>query len=234
MTEYYRLNGQALTYAEYWRMSPGVFAFAVAALLKLLHCPLRFTFSIPRLEALTFLEPADIPEWVRDRWQEAVEVCQDEGLRLQFCYTTPVLERGRAAYAGSFLHPEGHVAAAAIAVRHARRTQVAFSCLTRLPGGRWLITSDQPAKMEPHPDDVIVRLVGADPDDVLDRHLEEVRALERPPLRIDPGEWPRLVLEREQRHVDFHIVRGVYVPMTEEEVEQAVEKYGRSPRDRVR
>jgi hypothetical protein len=228
MTEYYRLNGQTLSYAEYWRMSPGIFAFAMAALLKLLHCPVNFAFSIPRPEALTFMEPADIPGWVQKRWQRAVETCQDWGLQLQFCYTLPVLERHREAYAASFLSGDGLVGAAVCAAATRVLSRTTFSCLSRLRGGYALITTDQRKQLEPHPDDQIVRLPGAAPDVILERHLRELGEPERTPWPVNGAEWPQYVLEREQRHVDYHIVRGVYVPMTAAAIERILEQQERS------
>jgi hypothetical protein len=234
MTDYYRVNGQALSYAEYWRLSPGVFAFCVAALLKLLRCPLPFTFSIPRPEAMDFVAPSEIPVWVRERWEEAVDACRDRGLRLQFCYTVPVLERDREGYAASFLSADGLVAGATVAAATRSKRQAHFACLSRLPAGRYFITSDQGKKMEPHPDDEILRLPGAHPEVVLDRHREEIEQPDRTVLRIDPAEWPRQVLEREQRHVDYHIVRGVYVRMSEGEIERILDRQGRARRYRER
>ena len=230
MTEYYRIDGQALTYAEYWRMSPGVFGFTIAAFLKLIRCPMSFTFSIPRPDALTFVEQADVPGWVRRRWEHAMDVCQDEGLRRQFFYTVPTLEDYREGYVASFLFPDRLAGAALIAVAHKNKRKTSFSCVSRLPGRQYLITSDQRLQMEQHPDDEVVRLVGALPEDILDRHREEIARPDTRPVPLDPADWPRFVLEREQRHIDYHRVRGVYVRMTEDEVEDILAKQRRRRR----
>jgi hypothetical protein len=222
MTEWYRLDGQALTYAEYWRMSSRVPPFLIAAVRKALHVPVRFSFSIPRPSALHILQPGDIPGWVRRKWQAAVEACQDRGLALRFCHTVPLLETNREGYGAWFLSVDGLTAAALASARTHGRDGTSFACCSRLPEGGCFVTSDQRRKLEPHPDDEIVRFPGADPSEIVDRHLQAMREPGRRFVRMEELDFPRLVLEREQRHVDFHIVRGVYVRMTEEEIDRIV------------
>lgn len=227
MTEYYRVNGQALTYAEYWRMSPGVLAFAVAAVRKLLHAPMPFTFSLPRPEALYLLEPWEVPVPVRRRWQRAVEACQDRGLRLVFCNTLPLLERDRSSYSAALLRTDGLVGATVVTSVVPRRVETVFACLSRLADGHFLVTIDQPKKMEVPPEYEHVRLPGARPDVVLDRHLEEIQQEGRRLLQASADDWPHLVLQSSQRLFNFHVARGVYVPLAEEEVEEIRRTHGR-------
>jgi hypothetical protein len=222
--EYYRINGQALTYGEYWRLSPNALVFAYVALRKLLRVPMRFTATVPRPDALYLLEPSQISEGIRRRWQPAVEECQDRGLRLQFCNTLPLLERERATYGASLLRTDGLVGAAIVTSIVPSKEKTVFACLSRLANGRLLVTNDQWKKLETPPEYEHVRLPGASPEVVLDRHLEEIQREGRRLLQSDEATWRELVLHWSQRNFDFNLVRGVYVPMTEEEIEEIKEK----------
>jgi hypothetical protein len=76
--------------------------------------------------------------------------------------------------------------------------------------------------MEPMPDQDIERYPGERAGGLYRRHVEHLgRMAERGmiPVRLDPNRLEELVLEREVQYVDFHIHRGVFVPMTEEELD---------------
>src|SRR5262245_13455489 len=84
MKRYYKVDGQKLSYQEYWRMSPEPLSFLIAALRKLLRIPVEFKFSIPRVESLPLLDPAEIPGRVKKKWSAIIDACEDQGLQVQF------------------------------------------------------------------------------------------------------------------------------------------------------
>jgi hypothetical protein len=220
MVRYYKVDGQKLSYPEYWRMSPEPLSFLIAALRKLLRIPVEFRFSIPRVDSLDLLDPAEIPARVKKKWRAMIGECEDQGLQVQFYYTLPVLEDTRESYAVTLLSDDGLVATNVTYAGTPSIEKTAFSCLSKLRDGHCLITSSQPKQMEPCPEDEIDRLPGRSPADLLAHHREKISSSadsDRTPVRLNESKLQQLVLQREQGHVDFHIERGVYVPMTKTE-----------------
>jgi hypothetical protein len=98
--------------------------------------------------------------------------------------------------------------------------QVLFNCFSRLRDDRPVVTSDHEWKLVPHSDDLPEYPPGASPAAVVERHLARLQAPDVWPVRIAKADLPGVILAREQRHVDHGVERGVYVPMTEPEVER--------------
>lgn len=219
MTQYFRVDGQRLTYAEYWRMSPGFFSFAIAAAMKLVRMPIASEFAIPRIDELTFVDPKSMPPYATHALAKFVRACLDADLRPQFTYTMPSLDGSSESYSSLFLSEDGRTAAQLIFVRSTDMEKTAIGCLTRLGDRRFLVTTDQPEALRSHPDDDMVRLVGRPPQEILARHAERLAAMtsgDRSPIRLDENSLKAMILYREQGHIDYHVSRGVYVPIDPE------------------
>src|SRR5262249_52797140 len=145
---------------EHWRIQwPNLSSFLVAAFCKLLDIPQRCTFGIRRPEELHLYEPSEVPRSVRERLANTVWACEDLGLDFQFYASVDAMVGGRVrAYTAAMLDPDGRMWASAIALvrrgNDEREEPVKFTCFSRLPGGRHVVTSDHRWKLTPHPDDV--------------------------------------------------------------------------------
>ena len=205
----YKLDSRRRTFAELWRIHrPRVGAFLAAASRKLLGIPQRCTFGIRRPEELHRYEPFEVPRAVRERLANTVAACADLGLAFQFFASvdatvgTPVK-----AYTAAMLAADGLTWATAIAVlvrrgNRERARPALFTCFSLLPDGRYVVTSDQPWKVEPHPGDLREHLSGAPPA-VAARHSERIGEPGLRPVVVRADELAGVILGREQRHVDY-------------------------------
>jgi hypothetical protein len=228
MSVYYKVDSRKRTYAEHWRIQwPNLEAFLVAAFCKLLGIRQRHTFGMRRPESLDLHEPSAVPRLVRDRLADIIRECDDLDLPFQFYSSVDVMIGSRVkAYTAAMLHPQGLCWATAIAVlvrgKNGEEVRpVRFNCFSRLPDDRYVVTSAHEWRITPHPDDLLEHLVGAWPDAVVARHLVRIEEPALRPLAVRQGELDQVILTREQRHVDYQVERGVFVPMTPEEVERA-------------
>jgi hypothetical protein len=221
----YKVDTRKWTYAEHWRIQwPNLDGFVVAALAKLLGVPRRCTFGIRRPETLDMHEPSVVPCLVRERLANTIGACADLGLSFQFYATVDVMVGKRVqAYMAAMVCESGLLWATAMVVLQGgggteRVGPVKFNCFSRLPDGAYVATSDHVWRLTPHPDDLAEFVVGAPPDVVLARHEQRIEEPGQTPVRVWPYELPQVLLSREQRHVDYQVKRGVYVPMTAKEV----------------
>ncbi len=229
MAEIYKLDGRRLTFGELWRIhGHNPQGFLAASVRKLLGVPRPVTFGIRRPDALDLHEPADLPSPVRHRLESAVRKCEASGYALQFFASVDALVgSGTKAYMAALVPADGLVWATATVAhrRHGGADAPRFTCFSRLSDGRYAITAGQRGKMASHPEDVVEVMDGAPFDAIAARHRERIAEPELRPVAVGRGELAGVLLSREQRHVDFQIQRGVYVPMTEEEVDRILGVY---------
>jgi hypothetical protein len=227
MAVLYKVDSRRRTFAEHWRIHrPNVHGFLVAAFCKLLDIPQRCTFGIRRPEELDLHEPSDVPRAVRERLADTVAACEDLGLDFQFYASVDATVNTRVkAYTAAMLDAQGLIWASAIATllrggSNERVQTVKLNCFSRLPDGRYVVTSDHVWRTTPHPGDVPVFLPGASPDAVVAAHYRRIHEPAQRPVGVREDELAGVILGREQRHVDYQVERGLYVPMTEEEIDR--------------
>jgi hypothetical protein len=223
----YRIDSSRRTFAEHWRIQwPRVDGFLIVACCKLLGMPGRCTFGIRRPEELHIHDPSDVPRAVRERLADPVEACEDLGMAFQFYASVDALVGSAVkGYTAAMLDAEGRFWATAIAVvvrrgNNERVQQVRFSCFSRLRDGRYAVTSDHVWRMTPHPGDLPEFLDGALPDAVVAAHSRRIDEPALGPVEVREDELAGVILDREQRHVDHQVERGVYVPMTQDEIDR--------------
>jgi hypothetical protein len=228
----YKVDSRRRTFAEHWRIQwPKVDRFLVAAFCKLVGIPQRCTFGIRRPEALDLHEPSEVPRTVRERLASTIGACAELGLAFQLYASVDATVGSRVkAYMAAMLDAEGLMWASAIAARVKRgsneRVQpVKLTCFSRLPDGRYVVTSDHQGKLTPHAGDLREHLVGRPPDAVVARHYRRIDEPALRPVAVRPDELAGVILEREQRHVDHQVERGVYVLMTEEEIDRITARW---------
>jgi hypothetical protein len=227
----YKVDGRRRSFIEHWRIQwPRLDRFLVAALCKLLGVQRRCTFGVRRPERLDLHRAPEVPEAARGRLANAVRACEGLGLAFQFYASVDAVVGARVkAYTAALLHVDGLFWATAIAARvrrggNERARPATFNCFSLLPDGRYVVTSDHRWKLMPHPGDLPEYLPGAPPAVVVARHRSRIDPALRP-VAVREDELAGVILGREQRHVDHQVERGVYVPMTGEEIERITGKW---------
>jgi hypothetical protein len=223
MTTYFRLDGRKLTYAEYWRMAPDPFSFFIAAVRKLIGLPVRFGFAIPRPDRLFIVDFGELPDAVGSAVRPLVHQARAMGLRLGFYHRLAVPEPHRIGAAAALLDEAEWTCLYVIFGQDRQQRQLQLTCASRFADDSLAITTTMPKTMEPVPTSRIERYPGADPAMLYARHHEHLERLTSKglvPLCIDPDRLADFVLDWEQRYIDFHIGRGVFVPMTDSELDR--------------
>lgn len=219
-TKYYKVHGGRLSFAEYWRMSPDPFTFLLCAGMKLFG-GMPFNFSIPRIGELHYLDEADLLRAAAKKMRGPIKRLQDAGFTLKFHFESPVLEDHRLGVAAVLLADDRQTYALVMYARDRGNEQTHVSCVSRFADGGRCVATTQKKAMKPDPESRVARYPGAAADDLYDRHRDDLRAWEDEGHRVerlDDAALAAVVLEAEQRHVDFHAARGVYVPMTRAEI----------------
>ena len=223
MTTYYRVDGWKLTYAEYLRMAPDPFSFLIAAVRKFIGFPVRFGFAIPRPDRLFIVDFAELPDVAASAMRPLVHKARAMGLRLGFYHRLAIPEPHRIGAAAALLDGAEWTCLYVIFGKDGEQRQVQMTCASRFADDSLAVTTTMPETMEPVPRSHIERYPGADPPTLYARHQEHLERLASRglvPLRIDPDRLADFVLEWELRYLDFHIGRGVFVPMSDAELDQ--------------
>jgi hypothetical protein len=212
----YKVDSRRWTFAELWRIHwPNVAMFLVAASCKLLGIPQRYTFGIRRPQELRPHDPSEVPGAVRERLANTVATCEGLGLAFQFYASVDAtVGTGGEAYMAAMRDAEGLVWASAITalVRRGNTERVRplkFSCFSRLPDGRYVVTSDHQGKKTPHAGDLREHLAGAPPDAVVARHYRRIDESAPRPVGVREDELAGVILGLEQRHVDSVAARRI-------------------------
>lgn len=219
---YYKLHGGRLTVAEYWRICSRWQGFLYAVALKPFG-GFRFTFSIARPEEPNIVRLDDLPAAVRDRLRDPVEGFERAGLKLVFYQRPLVLERDRLGAGAVLLGHGGEVIGMVALAGHRGRWATELNCTTHLTGGRECVSTTSRERFRVLPHITAFRYPGLKPEALCDRHRENLARMETAghfPTRFTREQLPRVILEAQQRYVDFHAARGVFVPMTEEEIDR--------------
>jgi hypothetical protein len=223
MTTFYRVDGGKLTFAEYWRMSPNAFVFLIAAGLKVVGIPLRFGFAVPRPDRLFLVEFGELPKAAQSGMKGLVQAAEAAGLRLAFCHRLAVPEPHRLGAAAFLLDAKNEAAVTVLFSKHGDTRESHLACVSRFADGLLASTTTIRKTMEPVPGYSVERYPGLDPAALLARHRGHVARLAdegRRLLPFDPDRLTDFVLEAEHRYVDFHSGRGVFVPMTDAELDR--------------
>jgi hypothetical protein len=220
-TTYYRVHGGKVTFAEYWRLANNPLEFAIAAVFKLFG-GLPLDSSIPRVEALPFVEWDDLPRDARKRMQGPIDLLEDAGYRYAFSYRAPLLEHTRVGVASALLRTDGRAFALVVYAKEPNMSKVGVSCVSRFADGGFGVTTEQKKQLKEDPKNRTRRHPGASADAIAERHTEHLADLADDglkPQKLDQDAGlPAAVLQGEQELVDFHAERGVFVPLTRAEI----------------
>lgn len=214
---YYKTRLNRLRLGELWRMSPGPVTFLIAAAMRGLGALPDNDLGVCHIRSVTRLGPEQVPEHVHARWEERLDACLDEGFELEFYYTVPFVARDMEGYAAALIGDGGLVAAQLLHARQQQTEESVLAFFTKLADGTYLITSSRRKQMEAPPGAHVERLPGKPAGILLARHRRRVEEA-GDAVPIGAAGLEPMVVEHNNAEVDFHVERGVYVPMSDYEV----------------
>jgi hypothetical protein len=223
MGVYIHTDTTRLTFAELWRMHRRLPVFLLACRNKIFGIRPPTRHAIYHEETVVTVPAEEIapPAWraLRPR----AEAFEQLGAELVFYHTvrsTPNVM----GYAATLLPPERN----AVIVVTWSRARIGKgpgtedgSCvvLSQLEDGRFLNTTDRVARFNPPPLFVVQRCRGATAEELLDRHQEALAAAAVPAVPVADTEHAKQVLvDGKRANFAWHISRGVWVPLTREEL----------------
>ena len=228
--EYFRTENRKLTFRECWWLARGwrvIFLWVP----KVLGIPMELGAGLPRPRpfAERWVDPAQMPREVREK----LEARSHELMKLGFdlAHYHVLVGNLMTSEAGGcyLLHASGETVVTTLYARSFAgpgdfHESDVTAFLTPLANGKMLVTTDQEQKLESAPGDDIVRLPHTRPTDLYLAHearLGAARAAgELARDRItDTAQLAQVVDAHEQRSFDFHVKRGVWVPMQAPQVE---------------
>jgi len=210
-----------LTIAEYWRISPNIFTFAIAVGLKPFG-GFPFNFSIPRVDRIHEVEWDDLPPVVTRQFKDPVRQFERAGFNYLFAYELPLLERNRLGMAAVLISKDALTFATVNYAQDPTTHQRQCNCVSVFDDTTKGVTTTAKKMMKPHPQYRTQRHPEAQADVLSEHHKQHLAERDEEfsirPIRLDAAAVREAVLDGEQGHVDFNIERRVYIPMSKEEI----------------
>lgn len=224
MKKYLKLDSRRLAYGEYWKIVRS-WKVVIPWTAKLLNIRMKFTSGMPYFESVRELV---VPEEKFSRpAQEKLEPMLSEFQRLGFhspLYTEyQTMHRETSTSTISMMHPSGAIARLTYSVSlKAQPPKENTLCyiVSELGDGTFLVTSNRRQQFFTAPGIVVNRLVGADPEKVIEYHLRKLAELPlgNCPKRISSTDEAFDIYDRyEKRSRDHGFQRGIYVLMNDDE-----------------
>ncbi len=216
-TRYYRVDTRKLTYAELWRVSPGL-GFAVGAVLKTLLIPIQVSTIVPYVDEITLVGPETLDEDVKLALSIPSSGWTSLGFRPAFHYTVPLRGDGMRSAAVVFLSADELTVAQTAFVEKTvglvtRREVVSF-CFSRFDDGTFLGESSAAKRFNSPPEFDSRSLPGGSSEQLFSLHEERLREGKHGrPARIGRDGLKALITFLNNRHVEYMAQRGVYVPV---------------------
>jgi hypothetical protein len=212
-----------------WRTSPVLCVplFLYFGARKLLGWRPRATFGAARVESLPTVLPDLVPDNVLTEISPYLRACAGAGFSLAF-YLKGNYIGSRRGYSAVFLNRSGSVCATVVWLRlwggSFTKTSVVFACHTCLADGVELSTGPLDDKhWNPElvpPDQQLMRLpIGTPPEEVIDLHSQRIDSLGNV-VRFDQESLANHVVTKAQKLFDFMVAKGIYVPITDREVQR--------------
>lgn len=226
---YLKVDNRSLSLRECWNMGRGTGVFITMGA-RLLRIPLQLGggFPYPFRLADNEVPAAEVPDHVQQALILPLQACEALGFEVR-SWT----RRKHNLFPSDVWTAElGHNTEPAVArltyacmvFPHGMQEMLTTGFLTPLQSGRTVVTSDQPYGFEPGEEMVMGRYPGTPTIELWSRHQQQVAKLrtEDPPQMVTTRTELIEFLERfENRGVEHLMRRGVYVPMTPEEIATA-------------
>lgn len=220
--QYFRIHGGRLSVAEIWRIARSNKAFVKVLAWKCVG-GYPFRFPIPRPESLNFVKPEEMPPGrYLDAALNLIDGFESAGLKLLFTHRIDKL--AGTAIVACLLDPAGTTIGTFVSTSLGQRYEAECLATSHFLDGSAGITTTSRKLFKPQPHHRVEYRVKRSPAALVGRHRQNLERWERDgkfPRKFAPAELPKVLVEAQQRHIDFHAARGVFVPMTEEEVQLA-------------
>lgn len=222
---FYKINSSRVTLREYWWGTPNPLVI-LGWLAKWLRVRLPGSVDDPNVESLEpFRAPPDNwPEAVRQKFESAHVELDALGFHTPVCYHIHDGANQTDIYQAVYLHRTGQAAARVhCRIWHLTRPPKEYfftTFLSRFSGGTYLATSSGKPDMLAPPSCPVHREVGASADRLWELHQRHVQenwsAGSVVPVR-DERDLTEMVESHHRVVRDFHVERGVFVPIPPEE-----------------
>jgi hypothetical protein len=230
---YYRDDVTLLPIAAIWRLSwrlplfVSLPVFTLFLIRKLLGWRFAATSGTPRPDRLPEIDEEEVPARIRDELEPALHACRAAGFEVMF-WIRPNYIGGKQGFMCYLLHEQGQVFATPfwlrVTVRGQTRTNVVFSCHSCRADGVDLHTG---TLAEEHwipemipPDVEFMRLpIDTPPGTVILQHQRRFMG-GADLIRFDRASLAAKVVHDAQRVIDFLVEKGIYMPVSEPEVER--------------
>lgn len=226
MSDYYKLDSRRITLREYWNIAR-TWKVLIPWLAGRLNLQFGFGTSFRRPQSLRELEvrEAEFPQPARTSLQPLLEECERLGFHSPFYSTFENLRRDTRVSAVTLLHESGQcilrlMHSLAMQVNPPKQTRQVV-LLSELRDGTYLCTTDQRPRFRGTPGVIVNRLIGAPPAQLFESHRQKLAGLpiNNPSKSIRSAEeLERMFDGYEKLSFEFNVQRGLYVPMSPEEV----------------
>lgn len=227
----YWIDCRRLTYAELWRLVDNPYAWLVLTLAKTLRLPIRIQTDFADLDRLVRVERAALALWVLESARETEAACEAAGLAFQFAFRRP--SPGAIRVSVALVHLSGdRLVLGAIHVfhvrsRHLEQLRVVLALSSELSDSRHLVTTNAARILDSQPRCDAVHLKGRPPEAVIAEHRKRLDETGAAAVPYDPDRLEAIELGYHHEIIQFHVQRGVFVPMTVDEVRRLDKKHGR-------
>jgi hypothetical protein len=219
MIDYFKTDSRRLSYAEYWRITSSFGAFLVGAIAKLLRIPISFGHATPRTDHLVRLESTQLPPGTAEGFGRAIADCENHGLQFRFFYTIPALGPTKGV-AAALLSADAQSHASLVHVRGTRSERTAFTVYSTLRDGTVLGTTNHKKQMEYPLEYQMVRLLDAPLGAIISCHRDRANAQADQIVPVTDDGLEGAIVRGNNRFIDFQVERGVFVPMSQAEIER--------------
>lgn len=210
---YYRTEITKVTVREIWRvLFPNLLGILYVLVRKLLGLPIRTKLAYAT--SPVFLDVAQFPADVTASMQSLRQQLEAAGFRLCFGHSVPTVGPMEG-YCFDFLDRQDFTWGAAIysrafAAGHVREERLVVLA-SQLGDGTIVSTTNARRRLNPPPGVSPTYATGKAVPELMALHAE--RLSDRAVMCFDAAELRRLIVEMGDRNVQFHLRRGVFVPV---------------------
>ncbi len=212
---YFRTDTTRLTFRELWRISSRLPVSLAACLKKVLGLRHPARWAVCHEDAIRVVPASEILEPV-------VEEFQRLGARLVFYHTGATV--GNLEAFAAVLLPSEHDAVILVTWVRAQfsgpgKESSGYVVTSHLQDGTFLSTTNHPRRLNTPPEYRVLRLRDGTPSAVFRRHQHALGEAESSAIRVrNDEEAKNMILEIKHRTFQWHVARGVWVPLTHEEL----------------